>query len=181
MKNRFAILSILTLILVPILAFAGDENDPPMATMPAMKAAVNPTTAEEQTVRDMVLDYGVLWNKHDMKGLASMFGENADFITADGHYWKGREEIEARHITLMDKRMKKSTLNISQVWTRFLTPDLALVHSLWELHGDKEGPQPRLGQVQKGVSLYVIERLDGQWKITDAHNSYVPNETIRGY
>ena len=38
------------------------------------------------------------WNRHDMEAYAAQFAEDADFVNVIGMHWRGRAEIEARHV-----------------------------------------------------------------------------------
>lgn len=64
------------------------------AAAPALRAQAD-ASAE---VRALTTAWERAWNSHDMKGLAVLFTEDADFVDVGAKRWKGRAEIEAQAV-----------------------------------------------------------------------------------
>jgi uncharacterized protein (TIGR02246 family) len=113
------------------------------------------------------------WNSHDMARFASLFADNADFVNVVGMWWKNREEIQQAHAYSHSTFFKNSRLSGQIAGLKFLRPDLATVHILWELVGQIE-PDGSVGQPRKGVLLLVCGKQDGAWHIQSRPRS-LPN------
>jgi ketosteroid isomerase-like protein len=73
-------------------------------------------------------------------------------------------------------QFKDSTRTTLSTAVKFLSPDIALVHSNWRISGDRSAdgsllPQPRLGAMTR-----VVVRRNGTWEVVAAHNTNtIPN------
>ena len=114
-------------------------------------------------------DWGQAWNRHDMKAMAALFTEDADFINVAGHHWKGRQEIEAKHTERL-VQFNDSTWTTRAATVTFLKPDVALVHVSWGLKGDTD-PDGAVRKPREGVFTWVALKLDGRWQIRAGQNT----------
>ncbi len=115
------------------------------------------------------------WNRHDMKAFADLFAPDADFVNVVGMWWKTRDEIGAAHAHghatfFRDSRLVGETQSV-----KFLGPDVATVHVVWELSGQRE-PDGSTGQPRRGILLFVLRRQGGRWLIHTAQNT----DTLEG-
>ena len=134
---------------------------------PALQAGQNP---DETEIRAVEMGLQEAWNRHDMKAWANLFTEDADFVNVVGWWWKGRAEIEKKHTAIHAYIFRDSTLTIDEVHTRFLTPEIAVVHILWSLTGNKN-PDGSDGQPRKGIFTQVLQKRNGKWLIAAAQNT----------
>jgi len=121
---------------------------------------------DEAAIRRVETGLLQAWNRHDMKAWADLFTEDADFVNVGGRWWKGRAEIEARHVRAHAIRFKESTLSADEVHAKFLTPEIAVVHVLWSLVGEKnpDGSPPSISP-RKATCTQVLQKQAGQWLI----------------
>ena len=110
------------------------------------------------------------WNRHDIKALAALFAPDADFVNVVGMWWKNRNEIEAAHVYSHSTFLRNSALSGTVESVKFLGPDVAVVHVLWELKGQVE-PDGSVGQPRQGILLLVLVRDGGRWFIQTAQNT----------
>ena len=130
------------------------------------------TTENEAAVRGLIKAFVDSWNRHDMKMLAALFAEDADFVDVFGNWFKNRIAIEQaltrRHATVF----KDSLFTEKDFAVRFVKPDLAIVHLVIELSGaiDRQGHQvpPALG-----VITSVVHGVAGSWRIIALQNTTV--------
>jgi uncharacterized protein (TIGR02246 family) len=130
------------------------------------------TTQDEATVRAVIKAFIDSWNRHDMRALAALFAEDADFVDVFGNWFKDRMAIERaltqRHATVF----QNSRFTEKDFAIRFHKPDLAIVHAVIELRGavDRQGQQlpPSLG-----IITSVIEEVAGGWQIIALQNTAV--------
>src|SRR5580692_815935 len=125
---------------------------------------------EEAEIRAVEMGLQEAWNHHDMKAWANLFAEDADFVNVAGWWWRGRAEIEKKHTEIHAYIFRDSTLTIDEVDTRFLTPEIAIVHCLWSLTGNRN-PDGSDGQPRKGIFTQMLQKQNGKWLIAAAQNT----------
>lgn len=69
------------------------------------------------------------WDAGDPDAYASVFTTDADYVTFLGSHYMGREAIVASYVRLFQRLLKGSHLDIEIMRLRFLTPDVALIHT----------------------------------------------------
>jgi uncharacterized protein (TIGR02246 family) len=126
--------------------------------------------SDEEAIRQIPARFEAAWNRHDMKALASLFDEDADFVNVAGTWWKGRQEIEQAHVRAHAAMFKNSTLRLGEVKVRFLKPGVAVAHAHWDLSGDT-GPDGTARAPRAGLMSQVVVKQNGLWLIASAHNT----------
>ena len=86
-------------------------------------------SADEMSVRSLLTQIGDAWNAGDGSGTAQPFAENGELISADGTHWRGRSEIAKYMSRLVTGSMKGSRFIAEGTEVRFLTPQVAIMHS----------------------------------------------------
>ena len=110
------------------------------------------------------------WNAHDMKALAELFTEDADFVNAAGSWWKGRDLIQTMHERLHAARFKTTTLVETNTTVRMLRPDVAILHFKSELSGARDSNGILIPK-RHGIMQIVAVRQEGGWRIVSAQNA----------
>ena len=64
------------------------------------------------------------------RGLRRPFTDDADFVAFEGTHLKGRQEIASFHQRIFDTLVKGSRLEGEVKFVRFLSPQLAVMHSV---------------------------------------------------
>jgi uncharacterized protein (TIGR02246 family) len=126
--------------------------------------------SDEEEIRKVETGLQEAWNHHDMKAWASFFTPDADFVNVAGWWWKSRAEIEKKHTEIHAYIFRDSTLSVDEVHTKFLTPEIAIVHMTWTLVGHRN-PDGTPGQPRKGIFTEVLQKRDGKWLIAAAQNT----------
>ncbi len=130
------------------------------------------TTQNDTAVRAVITGFIDSWNRHDMRSLAALFAEDADFVDIFGNWFKDRTAIELaltqRHATVF----KNSRFTEKDVAIRFRKRDLAIVHAVIELSGavDRHSEELPPGL---GVITSVVEETAGAWQIVALQNTAV--------
>jgi uncharacterized protein (TIGR02246 family) len=125
---------------------------------------------DEADIHAVTMGLQDAWNRHDMKAWAGLFSEDADFVNVVGWWWKGRLEIEKKHAAAHAFIFRESTLTVDEIHTRFLTPQIALVHTRWSLAGHKN-PDGTPGNPRKGIFTLVLQKQSGKWLVSAAQNT----------
>jgi uncharacterized protein (TIGR02246 family) len=98
--------------------------------------------ADEDAVGKLPQEFCDAWAKHDGHALAKIMAEDVDFVTVATTYLHGR---------LLSGRLKDSTMTVLKATTRFLRPDMAVVHWSRKIEGDRNADgmarQPRFGMM----------------------------------
>ena len=85
---------------------------------------------------------------------------------------KGIAEIEKGLTTIFETRGRNVTLRTLDVAVRFIRPDVALAHVTNELSG-LAGPEGQTLPPHQELSIRVLVKDQGVWRITAFHNTIV--------
>src|ERR1700719_4759851 len=125
---------------------------------------------DEEAVAKLPQEFCEAWAKHDGHALAKIMAEDVDFVTVATTYLHGRADFETFHTRLLSGRFKDATITILKSTTRFLRPDMAVVHWSWKIEGDKNAGgtarQPRFGMM-----TLVAEKKNGNWLVIVGQNT----------
>lgn len=123
---------------------------------------------DEAAIRKVVQQVQDGWNAHDAKTHAAAFAPDADYVVVNGSHDKGREEIQARHTQLFTGIYKNSR-NVATIKSvRFLRPDVAIVHTEWNLLHDLSDSKSRKGHA---LNTIVMTKEKGKWSIAAYQNT----------
>ena len=125
---------------------------------------------DESAVRDVLAEYAVSWNSHDMAAFGRLFTENCDYVNIGGVHWKGVQEIVQRQAELFQTRLKTAVRSLTGVEVRFSTPDVALVHATWDVTGSSRLTGKAV-PVLKEITTMVMVKTNGKWLITAFQNT----------
>ena len=131
------------------------------------KTTVN-RVADEAAVRDLYRELMEGWNRGSGEAFAAVFTDDGDLVGFDGTHLKGRAEIATCHQELFDKWMKGTRL-VGQVKdVRFLSSDVALMHTVGStvMRGKTE-PAPERDSIQ----TLVATRQSGEWRLAAFQNT----------
>jgi len=130
--------------------------------------AANQST-EDTAIRALETRQQEAWNHHDAKAYASLFTEDGDCVNVVGWWWKGRAEIERKLTDAYVYVFKDSTLTITGVDIRFLTPQFAVAHVRWTMTGART--PAGLPVPQQGIQTHLLQKSRGQWLIAAFQNT----------
>ena len=127
---------------------------------------------DEAAIRQLGKRWEEAWNKHDAEAMASLLGDDVDFITVRGpEGWLiGKKQFAEDHAWKHRTRFAESVWATKEVHVRFLRPDLALARVLWETRGDKV-PHRKHGEPREGIFGWVVEKRDGKWVVIASQNT----------
>ena len=120
---------------------------------------------DESAVRNVLAEYTVSWNNHDMAAFGRLFTEDCDYVNIAGVQWKGVQEIVQRQAELFQNRLKTAVRTLTGVDVRFSTPDVALVHATWDVTGSSR-PTKEAVPVVKETTTMTMVKTNGKWLIT---------------
>ena len=141
-------------------------------TLAALLAAATNSRAQspdENAIRDVETRQQTTWNNHDAREYAKLFPDDGDVVNVVGWWWKGRVEIEKKLTDAFAWVFRDSTLTITEVEVRFLTPQIAVAHVRWTMAGAKT--PPNIPEPRQGIQTQVLEKRAGKWLITALQNT----------
>src|SRR5215470_2635289 len=124
------------------------------------------------SVESLASRWQTAWNQHDMRALADLFTDDADFVNVFGARWKGRQQIEQAHEQRHRTRFAATVWRNTEVRVQSVAMDVALLHVAWSRTGDLdfEGkPKPET----RGIFTWVATRRSDRWLIRAAQNTNV--------
>jgi uncharacterized protein (TIGR02246 family) len=122
---------------------------------------------DEAAIRDNVKQMEAGWNAKSGALFAKPFAEDADYVIINGNQIKGHAEIEQQHQRIFDTIFKDTTLTLNVKQTRFLRPDVAVVH----VSGRREAATKEL--TQDAVMTMIMVKEKQGWKIAAFQNTAV--------
>jgi uncharacterized protein (TIGR02246 family) len=155
-----------TLVIVLATAFG-------LGTAPSAQVAKTGKTSmsqDEAEIHKTLTDMREAWNRHDAKAWASLCTEDGDVVNVVGWWWKGRPQIEKKVGDAHAFIFRESTLTHDEVHIRFLTSQIAVVHVLWSMVGQKK-LDGTPGQPRKGIETDVLQKQAGKWLIAAFQNT----------
>ena len=123
--------------------------------------------ADEAAIRELLDRQVAGWDAGDADAYASVFTPDADYVTFLGSHYRGRDAIAASYVPLFAKLLKGSQLKADITQLRFLTADVALIHSKAAvLRSGRRWPR-RGARVNATIAL----RTDEGWLLAASQNT----------
>ncbi|MCI0391997.1 MAG: SgcJ/EcaC family oxidoreductase [Acidobacteria bacterium] len=142
-----------------------------LAVQPA-RTQTKGNAADRKAIEAIAASFQDAWNRHDMEAMASLVAEDVDYVTVVGaRGWeKGREEFKDQHAAVHQTFFKDSVWTTKETHVKFIRPDIAIAHVLWETKGDVV-PDRKPGEARRGIFTWVVEKRSGKWLIIAAQNT----------
>ena len=124
---------------------------------------------DESEIRAVQTRQAEAWNRHDAKAYAELFEDDGEVVNVVGWWWKGRAEIESRLGAAFAAVFAESTLTITEVHARFLTPEIAVAHVRWTMTAARTPPP--IPEPRAGIQTQVLRKSAGRWRISAFQNT----------
>jgi uncharacterized protein (TIGR02246 family) len=137
----------------------------------------HPTMSPDaQAIRSIANHYAAAWNQHDAKSFPEYFAEDADFVTFQGTWIKGRTGIQTAHQFIFDGPFKNTTIRYLEDTLALRGSDAAVLRAKWELTGaDANGAA---FAARTGIFIFVFHRVAGQWRLVAGQNTDIDSQQI---
>ncbi len=130
------------------------------------------SSSDEAAIRQVVQQLQDGWAAKDGKAFAAPFTPDADYVVVDGARAVGREAIEKGHTGIFSTFLKDSS-NVATVKSiRFLRPDVAVVHAVWDLEVRANGKTEK----RRAMSTMVMTKDGGKWSIAAFQNTPIQEQ-----
>jgi uncharacterized protein (TIGR02246 family) len=130
---------------------------------------------DEQAISAIIDQYADAWNHHAGKGFGEGFAQDADFVNIFGMHFSGREEIELRHIKILETFLKDSKLEILSSQLREIHPGLVIALVRWKIDGFRQPGSDLPGVIREGIFTQIFAHDPNRWEIVASQNTLIPN------
>jgi uncharacterized protein (TIGR02246 family) len=138
-----------------------------LSSVAAWSATHDSRAADEQAIQQILGDWVAAWNAHDMRKMADLYSEDADFVVITAQHLRGRKEIYAYHDELHKGVFKDSQRKARWTDLRFIRPDVCIGHIYFE----PPDPNATGRGTRTALALVVMTKEDGKWWITSFQNT----------
>lgn len=126
-------------------------------------------------IRHLERSWCEAWNSHNMQALTDLLTEDADFVTVDGTWLRGRKEFKEHHALYHATSFKHSIFTVTGTRIKFIHPDSALAHVKWRITGDFDPDgTPRKGRSGIFTQVLIKSQRSG-WRILASQNANMGN------
>lgn len=140
-------------------------------------AVSTPSTADEQSIRDIEDRFNIAWNRHQPKEMVESLIEDAQFVTVNGVWMKSREAFRELVERLHNGPLKDTSRETLELQIRFPVPEVAVVHSRFKISGDVDGEGKAIPP-REGISTRIVRKDDGRWRTVAVHNTDILNRRL---
>ena len=137
--------------------------------MAALPISASAQQRDEAAIRHVQVQQAAAWNQHDAAAYANLFAEDGDVVNVVGWWWRGRAEIERKLSAGFVFVFAQSTLTITNVDVRFLSPTMAVAHVRWTMVGAKT--PPGIPEPREGIQLQILTKQASGWLIASFQNT----------
>jgi uncharacterized protein (TIGR02246 family) len=130
--------------------------------------------SDEELIRDLEHRFNAAWNAHDPDAIAESLTDDAQFITVNGAWTTSREGFRDLMARLHGATgpFRASTRRSPEMAVRFLTPDIAILHTRFWIDG--EVLHDAISQPSReSVGTRVVRKIDGRWRVVATQNTDV--------
>lgn len=155
-------------LMIPLIAFACFAAVS-LSRLQQVKAEDGDTAG----VKAVIEAYMDAFNKHDPHAVAALFTEDGDFTNGRQVTAHTRKTIDEHLVPVYGGALKNSHRTYSLRSIRFVTPDVAVAATDYELAGTT-GPKGDELPPRKGMLQWVIAKKNGKWLIDVLNESELP-------
>ena len=133
---------------------------------------------DDQAVRKVVAGFEEAWNAHDMKALAKLFREDAEWVNKVGMHWHGRDEIMVAHTAFHETIFKNHSCRTDAVETRSVAPGVAVAVATETVDGFTT-PDGKVRPQSRDRLSYVLVKGPEGWRIAHGHNVVIDEDAAK--
>jgi uncharacterized protein (TIGR02246 family) len=126
-------------------------------------------TDNNHSIYELVRVLEDAWNNSNSQRFASVFADDADFITVLGKHYNGRQSVDAGHRAIFDTIYKGSHCRYTLEGVRFIRPDVVVVfvRALLELADSRTiSARPTM----------LLTKENGKWQVGVLQNTVIAAE-----
>ena len=117
-----------------------------------------------QATIDLLVD---AWNGNDMTAFASLFTDDASYVSGTGRWLKGRQAIR-EGLSTEEGNSDGGRVVFTGTRIKLIKADVAIVHNTWEMTSDRG---ESASQSRRGVITQVLVSDGERWRIAALQNT----------
>lgn len=121
--------------------------------------------SDARSIEQIVDHIQYAWNEQNGHGFADHYAQDADFVNIFGMAFKGQQEIEIRHVKILETFLKGTRFEVDHVRLKEINPEVVIAHVNWTV------TQPERPDVMKGIFTHVFVKTSDKWEITATQNT----------
>lgn len=125
---------------------------------------------DHKSINQIIEHFTDVWNHHEGHGFADYYAQDADFVNIFGMVFSGKQEIETRHVKILETFLKGYTFEVLDLKLREAKPDLVIALVYWKVSNAQKP-----GNEMKGVFTHVLLKTQDKWEITASQNTTISN------
>lgn len=127
--------------------------------------------ADEKAINSFIANAQELWNKHDINAYNDLYTDDATLVNPAGIFCANKAEIVKMHLEANEFYFKKTSATISIPKMRLISPEMAVVNTIYHINVEQEITMPDGMKMPKGAKplvaiLHVLVKKNGTWKIS---------------
>ena len=129
---------------------------------------------DEDAIRDIEVRFNTAWDAHDPEGMAESLVDDAQFITVNGAWTTSRGAFRdlMQRLHGATGPYRSSTRKTPEMHVRFLSPDIAILHSRFWIDGEVLHDALSTPS-RESVGMRVVHKIGGRWRIVATQNTDV--------
>jgi uncharacterized protein (TIGR02246 family) len=109
------------------------------------------------------------WNNHNIDSMGTLLTDDVDFVNVAGTWFKGKAATVADHKDSHSMMFRNSVFAVDSMETRYVRPDLAILHIGWGITGDLD-PDGKPRTPRHGIFTWVAVKQRGRWLLLAVSN-----------
>ena len=132
------------------------------------------TQSDDDAIRALEHRFNAAWDAHDPKALAEPLVDDAQFITVNGAWTTSRGAFRdlMQRLHGATGPYRSSTRKTPEMHVRFLSPDIAILHSRFWIDGEVLHDALSTPS-RESVGMRVVHKIGGRWRIVATQNTDV--------
>jgi uncharacterized protein (TIGR02246 family) len=140
--------------------------------------AVSQHSAAEEAVGSVVIAYCEAWNDHDMKALAELFVDDAQWINIVGMHWPDKPAVVAGHAAYHRTFFRTTGIEMADMKITEISPDVAAAVILLKV-GPFTPPDGITRPSSEDRLSLILTKRSGRWLIAHGHNTVIDHGAQR--
>jgi uncharacterized protein (TIGR02246 family) len=128
--------------------------------------------SDETNIRAVATAYADAWNHHDMKTLAELFTDDAEWVNIVGMHWRSKANVIKAHDVFHRTIFQKMEIGVIDLEIRSIAPDVATAVIALRAGAFTTPDGKQQNETLDRLSLILVNR-SGAWRIAHGHNTVV--------
>lgn len=128
-------------------------------------------TNDHKTINQIVEHFTNAWNEYAGQGSGDYYSQDADFVNIFGMAFAGKQEIEERHVQILESFLKGSIFEVTNLRFREAKPGVVIAHVYWKVSNIQKPGKDLHNEMMKGIFTHVFLKNQDKWEIIATQNT----------